>query len=244
MTPKTLTIACLIPLTLSLAACNQQQDGPSPKLETTLQKASYSYGVDIAKRLQQQGVALDMPALQAGMNDVTDNRELLLDDAARLQAMTDFQTELRDALLAKQAEVASKNLAEGKAFLEANATKEGVVTTDSGLQYKVLESGDGPQPTESDTVTTHYHGTLIDGRVFDSSVDRGKPATSPVSGVIKGWTEALQMMHVGDKWQLFVPSELAYGASKRSELIQPNTTLIFEVELLDIKGQEEDEDKE
>ena len=244
MTPKTLTIACLIPLTLSLAACNQQQDGPSPKLETTLQKASYSYGVDIAKRLQQQGVALDMPALQAGMNDVTDNRELLLDDAARLQAMTDFQTELRDALLAKQAEVASKNLAEGKAFLEANATKEGVVTTDSGLQYKVLESGDGPQPTESDTVTTHYHGTLIDGRVFDSSVDRGKPATFPVSGVIKGWTEALQMMHVGDKWQLFVPSELSYGASKRSELIQPNTTLIFEVELLDIKGQEEDEDKE
>lgn len=238
MTPKTLTIACLIPLTLSLAACNQQ-DGSSTKLETTLQKASYSYGVDIAKRLQQQGVALDMPALQRGMNDVTGNKELLLDDAARLQAMNDFQTELRQALIAKQAEVASTNLAEGKAFLEQNANKEGVVTTDSGLQYKVLESGDGPQPTESDTVTTHYHGTLIDGRVFDSSVDRGKPATFPVSGVIKGWTEALQLMHVGDKWQLFVPSELAYGATKRSELIQPNTMLIFEVELLGIKGQEE-----
>ena len=239
---KTLTFACLLPLSLglslSLTGCNKGKEEAPQKLETTLQKASYSYGVDIAKRLKQQGAELDMAAMYRGLSDVQEGRELALDDKTRLQSMTAFQNELRQALLAKQSEAASKNLAEGKAFLEANASKEGVVTTESGLQYKVLASGDGAQPKASDSVTTHYHGTLIDGRVFDSSIDRGKPATFPVQGVIKGWTEALQLMHVGDKWQLFIPPELAYGNTKRSELIQPNTTLIFEIELLGIKGQE------
>ena len=115
------------------------------------------------------------------------------------------------------------------------AKKEGVITTDSGLQYKILTTGDGKQPKDSDTVTTHYKGTLIDGREFDSSYKRDKPASFPVKGVIKGWTEALQLMHVGDKWQLFIPSDLAYGPTKRSELIGANSTLVFEIELLGIK---------
>ena len=123
----------------------------------------------------------------------------------------------------------------GKAFLEENGKKEGVITTASGLQYKILSSGDGKMPKASDTVTTHYKGTLIDGREFDSSYKRNAPASFPVKGVIKGWTEALQLMHVGDKWQLFIPSDLAYGATKRSELIEANSTLISELELLGIK---------
>ena len=135
----------------------------------------------------------------------------------------------------EQAAAGDKNLAEGKAFLEANAKKPGVVTTESGLQYKIITYGDGKQPKDTDTVTTHYKGTLIDGREFDSSYKRNTPASFPVKGVIKGWTEALQLMHVGDKWQLFVPSDLAYGPTKRSELIEANSTLLFEIELLSIK---------
>ena len=127
------------------------------------------------------------------------------------------------------------NKTKSEAFLTENKNKPGVVTLPSGLQYKIITSGDGKQPTESDTVTTHYRGTLIDGREFDSSYKRNQPATFPVKGVIKGWTEALQLMHVGDKWQLFIPAELAYGTTQRGELIQPNSALIFEVELLGIK---------
>jgi len=135
---------------------------------------------------------------------------------------------------------ASKNLAAGKAFLKANAKKDGVILTKSGLQYKVLISGSGKQPKATDRVTVHYKGALIDGREFDSSYKRGKPASFPVNGVLRGWTEALQLMHVGDEWQLFVPSELAYGKSKRSKLIQSNSTLVFEIKLLKIKQSEPD----
>jgi FKBP-type peptidyl-prolyl cis-trans isomerase FklB len=151
------------------------------------------------------------------------------------KAKADFQNKMREELIQRQKEIAAKNLQDGKAFLEANAKKEGVITTASGLQYKVLKSGSGPSPTLNSTVTTNYRGTLIDGREFDSSYKRGQPASFPVKGVIKGWTEALQLMKVGDKWELYIPSDLAYGASQRSELIQPNSTLVFELELLGIK---------
>ena len=217
-----------------LLACSQQGSDTAP-LETLQQKASYSYGVDVAVRLKQQGVELDANALNRGIADAYNGKELALNDEERLQAKSSFQEELRNSLMKKQETVKADNLAAGKAFLEANAKKEGVITTESGLQYKILTTGDGKQPKETDTVTTHYRGTLIDGREFDSSYKRNKPATFPVKGVIPGWTEALQLMHVGDKWQLFIPSELAYGEAQRSELIQPNSTLIFEIELLGIK---------
>ena len=226
--------ASLIALTLGLYACNQEANNNQP-LQTLEQKASYSFGVDVATRLKQQGVELDVNALNRGIADAYDGKELALSTEEQLQAKTTFQTQLRDSLMKKQAASGEKNIAEGKAFLEANAKKEGVITTESGLQYKIITSGDGKQPKDSDTVTTHYKGTLIDGREFDSSYKRAKPASFPVKGVIKGWTEALQLMHVGDKWQLFVPSELAYGATQRSELIQANSTLVFEIELLGIK---------
>jgi len=220
----------------SLYACGNEGDSDSKvMLETIQQKASYSYGVDIASRLKQQGIELDVPALNQGMTDAFNDSEYAINDEQRLEAKTQFTAELRDAMVKKQTESAATNLATGKAFLEENGKKEGVITTDSGLQYKVLSTGDGKMPKASDTVTTHYKGTLIDGREFDSSYKRNTPASFPVKGVIKGWTEALQLMHVGDKWQLFIPSDLAYGATKRSELIEANSTLIFELELLGIK---------
>ena len=227
-------LTSVIVLSSGLYACNDGSSKTQPP-ESLQQKASYSYGVDVATRLKQQGIELDVKALNQGIADAYNGNELALSEEDRLQAKTTFQTELRDALVKQQADAATKNLAEGKAFLEENAKKPGVVTTDSGLQYKIITTGEGKQPKDSDTVTTHYKGTLIDGREFDSSYKRDKPASFPVKGVVKGWTEALQLMHVGDKWQLFIPSELAYGATKRSELIEANSTLVFELELLGIK---------
>ncbi|GMR01389.1 MAG: FKBP-type peptidyl-prolyl cis-trans isomerase [Gammaproteobacteria bacterium] len=231
-------LAGITAISIGLTACNNDSSDNKP-LETLLQKASYSYGVDVATRLKQQDIKIDVNALNRGIADAYNGTALALDDDARLQAKSTFQAELRETLAKKQAEIAASNLAAGKAFLEENGKKPGVITTESGLQYKIITTGDGKQPKDTDTVTTHYKGTLIDGREFDSSYKRDKPASFPVKGVIKGWTEALQLMHVGDKWQLFIPSDLAYGATKRSELIEANSTLIFEIELLGIKGQPE-----
>ncbi len=229
-------LSAVAAISLGLYACDKGSGtGEKQTLDSTLQKASYSYGVDVASRLKQQGIDLDVNALNRGIADSYNGAELALDDEARIQAKTMFQAELRDSMAKKQAETAASNQAVGEAFLAENAKKEGVITTDSGLQYKILTTGDGEQPKDTDTVTTHYRGTLIDGREFDSSYKRDKPASFPVKGVIKGWTEALQLMHVGDKWQLFIPADLAYGETKRSELIEANSTLVFELELLGIK---------
>ena len=243
-----ITLACSAALLATLAGCNSQQNNAGKeteadktprsgiKLESVTQKASYALGMDMANRLKNQDVTLDVDAFNQGVVDAYAGNEPLLSEADRMQAKVAFQALLRKQLAEKLNAVAQKNLEEGKKFLAENAKKPGVITTESGLQYKVIKKGNGPQPKATDTVITHYRGTLIDGREFDSSYSRNKPATFPVNGVIKGWTEALQMMHVGDKWQLFVPAELAYGKSKRSELIQPNSTLIFDIELLGIKG--------
>ncbi|MBT8129869.1 MAG: FKBP-type peptidyl-prolyl cis-trans isomerase [Gammaproteobacteria bacterium] len=204
-------------------------------LETLEQKASYSFGVDFAKRLKQQGIDLDIKALNRGIKDQASGNKLAFEEAEMNQFKTEYSQQLRAELQKQQAELAAKNLEAGNKFLAENASKDGVVTTESGLQYKVIKSGDGPSPKADDTVTTHYRGTLIDGREFDSSYSRGQPASFPVNGVIKGWTEALQLMKVGDKWELYIPSDLAYGPAQRSELIQPNSTLVFELELLGIK---------
>ena len=204
-------------------------------LETLEQKASYGFGVDFAKCLQQQGIDLDIEALNRGIKDQASGNKLAFEEGEMNQFKAEYSQQLRAELQKQQAELAAKNLEAGKKFLAENAKKDGVVTTESGLQYKVIKSGDGPSPKADDTVTTHYRGTLIDGREFDSSYSRGQPASFPVNGVIKGWTEALQLMKVGDKWQLYIPSDLAYGSSQRSELIQPNSTLVFELELLGIK---------
>jgi len=207
----------------------------APELKTDKEKLSYSIGMDIGGNLKRQSVEVDPDLLAKGLKDsYGGGKTVLTEDQAR-QAITDFQK----ALMAKQAETmkinSEKNKADGEKFLAENAKKEGVKTLPSGLQYKEIAPGTGKSPKATDTVTTHYKGTLIDGTEFDSSQKRGQPATFQVSGVIPGWTEALQLMKEGAKWQLFVPSSLAYGERGAGREIGPNATLIFEVELISVK---------
>ena len=207
----------------------------APELKGDKEKLSYSIGMDIGGNLKKQSVEVDPDLLAKGVKDgYGGGKTLLTEDEAR-QAITTFQK----ALMAKKAEtmriLAEKNKAEGEKFLAENAKREGVKTLPSGLQYREIAPGTGKSPKTTDTVTTHYKGTLIDGTEFDSSYKRGEPATFPVSGVIPGWTEALQLMKEGAKWRLFVPSRLAYGEKGAGQMIGPNATLVFEVELISVK---------
>jgi FKBP-type peptidyl-prolyl cis-trans isomerase FklB len=207
----------------------------APELKTDKEKLSYSIGMDIGGNLKRQSVEVDPDLLAKGLKDsYGGGKTVLTEDEAR-KAITDFQK----TMTAKQAEtmkkLSEKNKADGEKFLAENAKKEGVKTLPSGLQYKEIAPGTGKSPKATDTVTTHYKGTLIDGTEFDSSHKRGQPATFQVSGVIPGWTEALQSMKEGAKWQLFVPSNLAYGERGAGREIGPNAALIFEVELISVK---------
>ena len=209
--------------------------GHSEGSDTETKKLSYSLGVNVASGIKAQGVeAIDTKAISKSFNDVFQGNDLEISEQESLQFI---QTYFRDLQLKKQSQAAEKSKLleqEGIAYLAENAKKEGVVTTESGLQYEVLTKGSGPSPTADDSVTVHYTGTLIDGTVFDSSVERGEPATFGVTQVIAGWTEALQLMSVGDKLRLVIPSDLAYGLRGAGPSIGPNSTLIFEVELLNI----------
>ena len=196
-------------------------------INTEMEKVSYSLGVNIASSLKQQGWELDAKSLSDAFVDVFNGNKLLIDEKEASSILQNYQQKIANKTL-------EKNYTLGKDFLEKNAKKDGVITTSSGLQYKVLKEGDGDSPKETDKVEVHYHGTLIDGTVFDSSVDRGESITFPVNGVIPGWVEALQLMKTGAKYKLFIPSELAYGNRGQGK-IGPNSTLIFEVELISIK---------
>jgi len=197
-------------------------------LKTKIDTVSYALGANIAENLKQQGFEnLSIDAFAQAFKDVAEKKQLLVTSEQARNILNEYFAQL-------QQEKGNKNLVEGQKFLEENKKKPGVVTLPSGLQYQVIKEGDGPTPKATDKVTTHYHGTLIDGTVFDSSVERGQPATFPVNGVIQGWVEALQLMKVGSKWKLFVPSNLAYGERGAGESIGPNTALIFEVELISI----------
>lgn len=207
----------------------------APELKSDKEKLSYSIGMDIGEKLKQQSIDVDTELLARGLKDrYGGGKTILTEDEAR-QAFTEFQKRQ----MAKQAEtmriLSEKNKADGEKFLAENAKKKGVKTLPSGLQYKEITPGKGKSPKATDNVTTHYRGTLIDGTEFDSSYKRGQPATFPVSGVIPGWTEALQLMKEGGKWQLFVPSNLAYGERGAGREIGPNATLIFEVELISVQ---------
>jgi FKBP-type peptidyl-prolyl cis-trans isomerase FklB len=212
------------------------KDQPVTALTTTKQKASYAIGMNWGTGLHRQGIDVDSAALIQGMKDaLAGGKTLLTEDEARA-ALMQLQKEIQEKQQAKAAAEGETNKKEGDAFLAANKTKEGVVTLPSGLQYKILKEGNGPKPTASDSVVCNYKGTLINGTEFDSSYKRGEPATFPVTGVIKGWTEALQLMPVGSKWQLFIPPDLAYGPrGTPGGPIGPNATLVFEVELISIK---------
>jgi FKBP-type peptidyl-prolyl cis-trans isomerase FklB len=208
------------------------------QLKDQKDKASYSIGHDIGSTFKKQNVELNLDAMVAGMKDALAGKEPALSKEERDKTLEAFQKEMTEKQAALSKAAADKNLADGEKFLAENKKKEGVKTTASGLQYKVLKEGTGPSPKETDLVVTNYKGTLLDGTEFDSSYKRNEPATFPVNRVIKGWTEALQLMKVGSKYQLFIPSSLAYAERGAGREIGPNSTLIFEVELLSIKPPE------
>jgi FKBP-type peptidyl-prolyl cis-trans isomerase FklB len=217
------------------AAAAKPGTATTPTLKTDREKASYAIGANIGKSMKKEGVDLDPALVARGIKDGFAGGKLLLTDEQAQAALTAFSGEMKKKQEAELAAVAATNEKDGQAFLAANKTKPGVVTLPSGLEYKVLTAGTGPKPTTEDTILCNYRGTLIDGKEFDSSYKRGQPTSIPVGGVIKGWTEALQLMPVGSKWQLFIPSELAYGPRQAGPDIGPNSTLIFEVELLSIQ---------
>jgi FKBP-type peptidyl-prolyl cis-trans isomerase FklB len=198
------------------------------KLNNEIDSVSYSLGVNIGENIKTQFPDIDLKNFEAAIKDVLDDNKKPSISGA------DAQKTIQEYFTKQQAKASESVVEEGKKFLAENSKKENVVTLESGLQYEVIKTGEGAKPTLNDQVTTHYHGTLIDGTVFDSSVERGEPASFPVSGVIKGWTEALQLMNVGSKWRLFVPYDLAYGERGAGPKIGPFTTLIFEVELISI----------
>jgi FKBP-type peptidyl-prolyl cis-trans isomerase len=213
-------------------------------LTTAKQKASYAIGMNWGSGLHKQGIEVDAAALIQGMKDALGgNKTLLTEDEARA-ALMQLQSEVQAKQQEKTLQEGAASKKEGDTFLAANKSKEGVITLPSGLQYKILKEGTGPKPTAADSVVCNYRGTLINGTEFDSSYKRGEPTTFPVGGVIKGWTEALQLMPVGSKWQLFIPADLAYGArGTPGGPIGPNSTLIFEIELLSIKDKTPAPDK-
>jgi FKBP-type peptidyl-prolyl cis-trans isomerase FklB len=193
-----------------------------------MDKFSYALGLNIGSNLLDAGVSnLNIDNFFAGIKDIIENKPLQI-------AIEEAQSVINEGFEEIQAKKLKQNAIEGEAFLSENAKKEGITCLPSGLQYEVIANGNGAKPSATDSVKCHYHGTLINGTVFDSSVQRGQPATFGVSQVIKGWVEALQLMSVGSKWRLFIPSELAYGSQGAGQQIGPNTTLIFEVELLAI----------
>jgi len=231
-TPKAQTPAAKKPATAAKTATPLT-------LKTQKDKFSYSLGMKMGENLKKQSVPVDPAILQRGLKDgLAGGKTLLTDDEAQASIM-EVQKEMREKQQEKMQAAGAANKKDGDAFLAANKAKEGVVALPSGLQYKILKEGTGPKPTTADTVSCNYRGTFINGTEFDSSYKGGKPVSFPVTGVIKGWTEALQLMPVGSKWQLFIPPDLAYGEQGRPG-IEPNSTLVFEVELLSI----EDKSKE
>src|SRR5271163_1382002 len=219
---------------LSGSACARQTT-TSADLKTDKDKASYAVGLNVGKSLQRESIDVDPAIVEQGIKDALAGGKTLMTDEEVKAAMAALKAAAQKNQEAKMAQAGDANKKEGDAFLAANKTKEGVVTLPSGLQYKILQAGTGPKPTVEDEVICNYKGTLLNGTEFDSSYKRGQPIKISLSHVIKGWSEALQLMPVGSKWELYVPSELAYGAQAPGPPIGANATLVFEVELLSIR---------
>ncbi len=220
--------AIVLPATLLAVGCGPEKE---VALETDVDKMSYGIGTSMGRSVKNQPVEFNTDALVAGLRDVLNDKELRLDEAAIREAFN----AVREQEMEKQKLASEESMKQGQAYIEEVAKKEGVKKTEGGVLYEVLASGSGEKPAETDVVEVHYHGTLTDGSVFDSSVERGSPAKFPVNRVIPGWTETLQLMSVGDKWRLHIPADLAYGAQSPSPKIPPHSALVFEVELLGIE---------
>lgn len=229
-----LTVALCIVLLAGICAAADK-----PAIESQKEKESYSIGYQVGQNMKMDGVDVDSDALIKGLLDAIGGKEPRLANEEMRKLIVDLKKRSREAQMRKLQEQSAKNLTDGLKFLEENAGKEGVKVTESGLQYKVIREGDGSLPKAEDRVTVHYRGTLLNGKEFDSSYARNKPETFDVDGIIKGWTEALQLMKVGSKWQLFIPPDLAYGKGGMGEKIPSNSVLIFDVELLGIEKEAE-----
>jgi FKBP-type peptidyl-prolyl cis-trans isomerase FklB len=230
-------VLCLLSACATVDAAKVDSDKPTPstadasKLDSEQQKLSYAFGYNVGQKIRTEIPQLDETAFGQALHDAMTEKASRLSDAETQAVVASYQKK-RQEEVAKRAET---NLKAGQEFLAANKKKKDVVTLPSGLQYKIIKSAKGDKPTASDSVVAHYRGTLIDGKEFDSSIKRGEPATFPVNGVIPGWQQALPLMPVGSKWQVFIPAELAYGAHGSGGSIGPNETLIFEIELLKIE---------
>ncbi|MBW2941291.1 FKBP-type peptidyl-prolyl cis-trans isomerase [Zhongshania aquimaris] len=232
------TLVCAVVMSGLLTACGSETSSKAD-LNTEISKVSYGIGANIGARFGDD-LPLDVDAFSAGVRDALAGGELQMSEEEIMSTLQEYQQK-QLAVRQEEAQAAgSENQAAADAFFAKNASVEGVKTTESGLQYQVLTEAEGAKPGPDDTVEVHYHGTLLDGTVFDSSYQRGETVSFPVGGVIPGWTEALQMMPVGSKWKLFIPPALAYGPGGAGQMIGPNSALIFDVELISIAG----EDKE
>ena len=227
--------AVLVLFLSSLTFTANEEKAPIKELKTEAEKFGYTLGLDIGSNLKELPTEIDIPALFQGLEDALKDRTPLLNPQQYAEIKQELTMKIKRSRGRKTAELAEKNRTEGEAFLAENQEKEGVITTESGLQYIILREGDGPKPKDTDRVSVHYRGTLMDGTEFDSSYERGKPITFEVMGVIAGWTEGLQLMKMGSKYRLFIHSELGYGERGAGADIGPNATLIFEVELLSIE---------
>jgi len=223
----------------ALIACQEQAKEPAPvTLDTPEKRLSYGIALRMSERMVADGMVMDVDAYALGMRDAFDGAEARLTDEEINAEMMAFQEKVEAEREAAQAQVSEGNAEAGAAFLAENAQREGIIVTESGLQYEVVTAGEGASPGRDDEVEVHYRGTLIDGTVFDSSYDRGQTVTFGVSQVIPGWTEALQLMKEGAKYNLYIPSDLAYGPGGAGQVIGPNATLIFEVELIKVLSDE------
>lgn len=237
MINKKLLVAGLISSALMVGCNKEEKPAAVAELTTLEQKVNYAIAQNMAENFKGGGLPIEVEAFAQGLKDVRDGAELRLTEEEMQTVMQEFQEQAMAKRAEEQKKISDANLAEGQAFLEANKAKEGVVTTESGLQYRIITEGTGVKPTAEDSVTVHYSGKLLDGTEFDSSYTRQEPVTFPVGGVIAGWTEALQLMPQGSKWELYIPSDLAYGPGGNGP-IPPNSTLTFEVELLEVKAGE------
>lgn len=226
------TSAALLGTALLMSACSGGS-GPAT-LETDDQKASYGIGLDMGRSLEAAKGRLDMPAFLKGVEDALAGAEPALAQEEIQTALQAFSQSIMEAQQAERTAAAETNRTEGEAYLAENGAKDGVTTTESGVQYEVLRQGDGPRATADQQVRLHYRGTLIDGTEFDSSYERGEPAVFPVGGVIPGFSEALQLMPMGSHWRVVIPGDLAYGPNGAGQDIGPNATLIFEIEVIEI----------
>ncbi len=222
-------------LAMAFSACGQKNSGGSQAITTTLDSVSYGIGVSIGENMKKDGLTdMNVDLISRGISEALKGEKTALTMEQVQACISAYMGEKQKVKDQEAKAKAGVNLEKGKKFLEENGKRKGVVTLPSGLQYEIIKEGNGPKPAATDKVTTHYHGTTIDGKVFDSSVERGQPAQFGVNQVIPGWTEALQLMPVGSKWKLFIPANLAYGESGAGGAIGPNETLVFEVELISI----------